>query len=140
MANVLIVDDNSDTLELCTELLESAGHHVRTGRNGEEGMLSLDRAPLPDCILLDVEMPVLSGPGMAHRMLLRDAGSEDIPILLVSARDDLSEIAERIGTPYFLAKTTPNYGKALLEILGRALRERRAPARSASTLLGQEPS
>ena len=98
-----------------------------------------NRAPLPDCILLDVEMPVLSGPGMAHRMLVRDVGSEDIPILLVSARDDLSEIAERIGTPYFLAKTTPNHGKALLEILGRALRERRAPAHSAPTPLEQEP-
>ena len=32
MANVLIVDDSSDTVEITTELLESAGHQVRTGR------------------------------------------------------------------------------------------------------------
>jgi hypothetical protein len=32
-------------------------------------------------------MPVLSGPEMAHRMLLHDAGEEKIPILLVSGRE-----------------------------------------------------
>ncbi len=128
MATVLIVDDNPDTVELCTEILESAGYRVQTGRNGEEGLKSLDAGPLPDCVLLDVEMPILSGPGMAHQMLLHDAGEETIPIVLVSGRDDLSDIARRMGTPYFLAKATPNYGKALLEILARALDECRAPA------------
>jgi len=128
MATILIVDDNPDTVELSTEILELAGHCVRTGRNGEEGLQSLDAAPLPDCVLLDVEMPVLSGPGMAHRMVLHDCGQEMIPILLVSSRDDLSDIAKRMGTPYFLAKAAPNYGKSLIEILARALDERRAPA------------
>jgi len=61
-------------------------------------------------------------------MLLHDAGEESIPIMLVSARDDLSEIAGRMGTPYFLSKATPDYGKALLKILDRALAERRPPA------------
>jgi CheY-like chemotaxis protein len=41
MANVLIVDDDSDTVEVSTELLESAGHRVRSGYNGEEGLKSL---------------------------------------------------------------------------------------------------
>jgi CheY-like chemotaxis protein len=128
MASVLIVDDQSDIVEISTELLESAGHRVRSGRNGEEGLKSLDAGPLPDCVLLDVEMPVLNGPGMAHQMLLHDAGEECIPILLVSGREDLADIARCVGTPYFLAKATPDYGRALLAILDRALRERRAPA------------
>lgn len=139
MATVLIVDDAPDTLDLCTELLESAGHRVQTGRNGQEGLKSLADGPLPDCVLLDVEMPILSGPQMAHQMLLHDAGEERIPILLVSARGDLPEIARRIGTPYFLAKATPNYGKALLRILALALTERRAPeARAAVGIELQE--
>jgi FixJ family two-component response regulator len=128
MANVLIVDDSSDTVEITTELLESAGHQVRTGRNGEDGLKSLDAGPLPDCIVLDVEMPVLSGPGMAHQMLLHDAGEERIPILLVSGRGDLPEVAGQMGTPYFLAKASPDYGDTLLELLDRALRERLPPA------------
>jgi hypothetical protein len=61
-------------------------------------------------------------------MLLHDAGEERIPILLVSGRNDLPEVAGRLGTPYFLRKATPDYGEALLQILDRALRERRAPS------------
>jgi FixJ family two-component response regulator len=128
MANVLIVDDDSDTVEATTELLASAGHTIRTGYNGEDGLKSLDSGPLPDCILLDVDMPVLNGPGMAHQMLLHDAGEERIPILLVSGRSDLPEVAGRMGTPYFLAKASPDYGEVLLGILDRALSERLAPA------------
>ena len=128
MASILIVDDESDIVELSTELLESAGHRVQTGRNGEEGLKALAAGPLPECVLLDVDMPVLNGPGMAHAMLRHDAGEECIPILLVSGRDDLAEVARCIGTPYFLTKGAPGYGKALLELLDRALRERRAPA------------
>ncbi|MDB4996364.1 MAG: Two-component response regulator [Myxococcaceae bacterium] len=128
MANVLIVDDDFDSLELSTEILQMAGHQIRTGKNGEEGLKSLCTGALPDCLLLDVEMPVLSGPEMAHQMFLNDGGEEKIPILLVSARTDLSEIAARMGTPYFLAKATPNFGKTLVAIIALALSERRAPA------------
>src|ERR1700722_3395133 len=99
MANVLIADDNVETVQLCCQLLKSAGHRVQTGTNGEEGLKSLKSGPLPDCVLLDVDMPLLSGPGMAHQMLLHDAGEEGIPILLVSGRGDLQKIAERMGTP-----------------------------------------
>jgi CheY-like chemotaxis protein len=128
MANVLIVDDDLDTVELTTEFLESAGHVVRRGYNGEEGLKCLDAGTLPDCVLLDVEMPLLSGPGMAHEMLLHDAGEELIPIVLVSARNDLRAIAARMGTPYFLAKASPGYGKALLNLVDQAITEKRPPA------------
>jgi CheY-like chemotaxis protein len=127
MANVLIVDDNADTVALSAQLLKSAGHQVHTGCNGQEGLKSLGEGPLPDCVLLDVEMPVLDGPEMAHEMLLHDAGEEDIPILLVSARVDLPQLANRMGTPYFLAKASANYGKTLIALVERAVRERRAP-------------
>ncbi len=127
MANVLIVDDDLDTVELSAELLESAGHRVTTGCNGEEGLKSLAAGPLPDCVVLDVDMPVLSGPELAHRMRLHDAGEEAIPIVLVSGRDDLSAIAARMGTPYFLRKATGDYAEELLKLLERALTERRAP-------------
>jgi CheY-like chemotaxis protein len=128
MANVLIVDDSPDAVEVTTELLESVGHRIRTGYNGRDGLKSLDEGPLPDCILLDVDMPVLNGPGMAHEMLLHDAGEECIPILLVSGRSDLPAVAGRMGTPYFLTKASPDYAQVLLTILDQALRERRPPA------------
>ena len=130
MATVLIVDDDLDIADASKELLESAGHHARIGHSGAEGLAALSTGPLPDCVVLDVEMPVMSGPGMAHEMLLHDAGQEKIPIVLVSGRSDLAAIAARMGTPYFLAKANADYGDVLLETLGRALLERRAPASS----------
>jgi FixJ family two-component response regulator len=73
-------------------------------------------------------MPVVSGPEMAHRMLLHDAGEEKIPIILVSGRRDLPELARRMGTPYFLVKACADYGEILLSLLGRAVSERHAPS------------
>jgi FixJ family two-component response regulator len=128
MAHVLIVDDDFDIADLSKDLLELAGHQIRIGHNGEEGLASLSHAPLPDCVLLDVDMPAVDGPEMAHQMLLHDAGQEKIPILLVSGREDLPAVATRMGTPYFLKKASPDYAKVLLTILDRALIERRAPA------------
>ena len=127
MANVLIVDDDDDMAEVSKDLLESAGHVVRVGHGGKEGLASLSVAPLPDCVLLDVEMPTLDGPGMAHQMRLHDEGEERIPIVLVSGRYDLPDLAARMGTPYYLVKACADYGATLLKLLDRAIIERRAP-------------
>ena len=126
MAHLLLVDDDNDVVELFAELLRGHGHEVRTANTGEEGLIALRAAPLPDVLVLDVDMPVLGGPGMAHKMLLHDAGEENIPIVLMSGREDLPQIARKMGTRYFLKK--PVDSEQFLETLGRALRERSAPA------------
>ena len=126
MAKLLVVDDDFDIVELMTEVLETQGHAVRSARTGEEGLRVLRAAPHPDAILLDVDMPVLGGPGMAHKMLLHDAGEEDIPIILCSARSDLRSLASEMGTPYWLTK--PFELDKLLSVLKRAVRDRVAPA------------
>ncbi len=126
MADLLLVDDDGDLVELLAELLRDEGHHVRTANTGEEGLEALRAAPLPDVVVLDVDMPVLGGPGMAHQMLLHDAGEERIPVMLVSARGDLPALAKKMGTPYFLRK--PCDLNTFIGLLERALRERTAPA------------
>jgi CheY-like chemotaxis protein len=125
LANVLIVDDDLDLAECVSDVLEAKGHHVHAARTGEEGLEVLRASPLPDVILLDVDMPVLGGPGMAHRMMLHDAGEEKIPIVLSSGRSDLAALARTMGTPYWIAK--PVSLDALLDLLARAIRERVAP-------------
>ena len=122
-AHVLIVDDDVDSV---TDLLKVEGYAVHSAHTGEEGLSALRSASLPDAILLDVDMPVLGGPGMAHKMLLHDAGEERIPIVLYSGRSDLRAIASKMGTPYSIGK--PFTLDALLSLLGRAISERVAPA------------
>jgi CheY-like chemotaxis protein len=125
MARLLIVDDDDDIVQALGELLREEGHEVHTASTGEEGLVVLTRWPLPDVLVLDVDMPILSGPEMAHEMLLHDAGEEKIPIILMSGRVDLPQVARRLGTSYVLQK--PTTIEAFLDVLGRALRERRAP-------------
>jgi CheY-like chemotaxis protein len=126
MADLLLVDDDHDVAEVFREILGGHGHEVRTAKTGHEGLLALRAAPLPDLVILDVDMPIMTGPAMAHEMLVHDMGEERIPVILVSARHDLPEIAGRMGTPYFLRKTG-DVG-AFLRMIERVLRERHAPS------------
>jgi len=125
MSTVLIVDDDSDIVECLSEVLLHGGHEVRSARTGEEGLIALRSKRLPDAIVLDVDMPVLGGPGMAHEMMLHDAGQEKIPIILSSGRSDLAALAAKMGTPYAIGK--PVDADSLLALVARALRERIAP-------------
>jgi DNA-binding NtrC family response regulator len=125
MSTVLIVDDDSDIVACLSEVLRHGGHEVLTARSGEEGLVALRSKRLPDAIVLDVDMPALGGPGMAHAMMLHDAGQEKIPIVLSSGRSDLAALAATMGTPYAIGK--PVDADSLLALVARALRERVAP-------------
>lgn len=127
MADLLLVDDDSDISEPLAEFLEADGHRVRIAENGEAGLRLLAEA-LPDLVLLDVEMPVLGGPDMANRMFLEDVGRERVPIVFLSGVPDLHQIAHRVGTSYFLQK--PFRLDALRKVVARALAERTAPTYS----------
>jgi CheY-like chemotaxis protein len=124
VADVLIVDDDTDSAEVLAQILRDEGHHVRIAHDGREG-LELLRQAIPQIALLDVEMPFLDGRGMAHEMLLRDTGLERVPVVFLSASRELRRVARELGTPYFLAKP---YGAAqVLALVSRALTERIAP-------------
>jgi CheY-like chemotaxis protein len=124
MANVLIVDDNADIRMLVANMVQLAGHEVREASDGRKGLEVVAEHP-PDLMLLDVEMPVLTGPEMAFEVFLRNFGLEKIPIILLSGIVGLGEVAEKVGTPYFLGK--PYSPDALLLLINRALDEQIAP-------------
>lgn len=124
VADVLIVDDDPDVAEAFSEVLKAEGHQPRVAYNGREGLNQLERS-IPDLVLLDVDMPVLSGPEMAYAMFVHDVGLDRIPIILVSGVPDLRERAVQVGTPYALAK--PFRYEQLAGIIESALRQRVAP-------------
>jgi FixJ family two-component response regulator len=124
VAQLLIIDDDEDVAPLLADLLTTVGYDVRVGRNGLEG-LRLVRELRPDVVLLDVEMPVMSGPEMAHQLFVRDCGDEMIPLVIVSGAIHLESIADEAGTPYFLPK--PYSFCDVLGLVELALRERIPP-------------
>ncbi len=124
MADVLIVDDEADLAWILAEELRADGHQVRTACDGEEG-LRLLRERMPDAVLVDVEMPRLDGPAMVYQMFVRNCGMENVPIIVSSGIRDVTSVAKRIGTPYFVSK--PFDTEQLLAMVRRAVAERALP-------------
>lgn len=124
MASLLIIDDDIDSASVLAEIMETYGHEVRVGYDGREG-LRLAAEKHPDLALLDVEMPLLDGPGLAYEMLVHDMGLENVPVIFLSGVTNLKAVAARVGTPYFLNK--PYRHEQLMALVDRALSERVAP-------------
>jgi CheY-like chemotaxis protein len=120
MAEVLIVDDDQDIAEIAKVLLSGEGYEVRIAANGEEGLRALQER-LPDVVLLDIEMPILDGPGMVYRMFIHDLGMDEIPVVLSSGAERAPEVAREIGTPYVLGK--PFGYRALSRAIRQAITE-----------------
>jgi two-component system, sensor histidine kinase len=59
--SILAVDDEPDTLELYQALLKQRGYDVTIAATGYEVLRLLEQYPLPDLVLMDVQMPVMSG-------------------------------------------------------------------------------
>lgn len=85
MAVVLIIDDSPTELHLFQNMLEKAGFETLVADSGEEG-LKAARTVHPDCILMDVVMPGMNG-FQATRHLTRDPDTSNIPIIMITAKD-----------------------------------------------------
>jgi signal transduction histidine kinase/CheY-like chemotaxis protein len=88
MATVLIVDDESDTLDLMSEWLSMRGYDVLPARSGNEALRLAD-SDHPDLILLDDQMPVLDGIETCRR-LRQNPSTRNIPVILITGQDSAS--------------------------------------------------
>ena len=91
---VLVIDDEAPIRLLCRVNLEAEGMEVIEAADGPSG-LERARADKPDVILLDVMMPGLDGWRVAEE-LLDSSGTEDIPIVFLTARAELRDRARGI--------------------------------------------
>ena len=82
-AYILYIEDELDTLQLVTILLENNGYKVIGAPNGETG-LKLMREQKPDAVLLDLMLPGISGK-VVYSTMKNDRALEDIPIVIITA-------------------------------------------------------
>ena len=116
---ILIVED-SKTQSLRTELLlNKAGHEVSCAFDGKEG-LRLASMNHPDLIITDVNMPEMNGYQLCMR-LKKSPKTHLIPVILLTSRDDLVDIAQglKVGADGFLSK--PFEVQALYQVIDKIM-------------------
>jgi CheY-like chemotaxis protein len=103
-STVLVVDDNAQNVELMQAHLESLNCVTHVARDGVEALEQVPKVK-PDLILLDIMMPRMSGFEVCRR-LKADAKTRDIPIIMVTALNELGDYERGVecGTDDFLNK------------------------------------
>jgi len=103
-SKVLVVDDNAQNLELLVAYLDSLECEVATATDGIEALEKV-RQEGPDLILLDIMMPRMSGFEVC-RKIKSDPQTRDIPVIMVTALNELGDIERGVesGTDDFITK------------------------------------
>lgn len=104
LGSVLVVDDDEDSRRLLSHLLERRGYSVVLADGGQAALDVLGSTDV-DVVLLDVMMPVMDGFAVC-RELKKSPATATIPIILLTARDDMETRATgmNLGVSDFLAK------------------------------------
>lgn len=104
MIKVLLIEDDVLIQELVRCNLEKEGLDVLTASDGQQG-LELARREKPDLIILDLTLPVLDGYDVC-KILRAQKDTAIIPIIMLSARDDLADkvIGLELGADDYITK------------------------------------
>jgi CheY-like chemotaxis protein len=100
-ANILVVDDDESHRTLICDLLDEMGYQTSQAKNGREALDMMD-AELPQAVLLDLRMPVMSGWGLLEA-LKKMPRARKLPIIIISAYGFEWE-AELVGASGYVSK------------------------------------
>jgi RNA polymerase sigma factor (sigma-70 family) len=120
---VHVVDDDASFRTAISRLLRASGYEVEAYESAHELLVRLPREEPPSCILLDVQIPGLSGPDLQTR--LGELGSA-LPIVFLTGHGDIPTSVQAIkaGAEDFLTK--PVSRQKLLDAIERAMARYRA--------------
>ncbi|HSF57318.1 MAG TPA: response regulator [Candidatus Binatia bacterium] len=112
---ILYVEDNEYNLKIVRQLLSRTSYRLIEAMDGEQGVAAA-RRELPDLILMDIQLPKISGLD-ATRELRVDPNTAHIPIIAITsfALSGDSEKAKDAGATAYLAK--PYSPRELLQLI-----------------------
>ena len=128
---VLLVEDEPAQREILTYNLEAEGFAVRVAENGEEAMLLIAEM-LPDLVILDWMMPLMSGIEVC-RQIKTNSDTRHIPVIMLSARSEEVDAVRGLETGADDYVTKP-YSVSELMARARAQLRRSRPAVSGLVL------
>jgi PAS domain S-box-containing protein len=111
---IMVVDDEPDSADLLEEFLSNMGHRVIKVPDGFEALKYLEQSSLPDVVMLDVEMPVLSGTDILR--IIRERYGE-ISVVAQSAHALLGDRARFLNEGYDEYLPKPFTAKQLSDII-----------------------
>jgi DNA-binding response OmpR family regulator len=118
---VVVIDDSTFMLQIADHIITKAGFEAITATNYIEANTHIFTAPSPAMILVDVEMPILSG-DKTTKLLKEMAVSRNIPILLMSHKSDdqMQDLCRTSGADGYIMKplTPDNFEKAVRKYCG----------------------
>jgi FixJ family two-component response regulator len=114
--SVVVVEDDAGMSKAIERLLRAAGFRPQSFASAEE-LLQTEAADEADCLVLDINLPNISGLELGRRLCTEGRSRS---IIFITAQDDATQRdeAHRLGCAYF---RKPFEGKALLEAIRRAI-------------------
>jgi CheY-like chemotaxis protein len=101
---IAVIEDNLPICSMYEMKLSSAGYEVKTAQNGEEG-LKLTEVFLPELILLDLKMPIMSGDIMLEKLRKTDWGAKIRVIILTNiSRDEAPHNLRLLSIDRYIVK------------------------------------
>ena len=117
---LLYVEDNPANLMLVEQIVAGHPHlHMLSARDGNHG-IALARAHLPDVILMDINLPGISGV-QALKILRKDTATAHIPVLAISANATPRDIERGLEAGFFRYLTKPIKVNEFMAALNAAL-------------------
>lgn len=117
---IVVIEDEPDILEAIQYNLEREGFKVVTATSGDEGLKTVVREG-PDLLLLDLLLPGLDGIEVCRRLKM-DPVTQRIPIIMVSAKGEESDIVLGLGVGADDYVTKPFKPKELIARVRAVLR------------------
>lgn len=90
MRNILIIEDDNAIRDAMASVLELEGYSTVLASNGKQGMEMIKAGHVPDIILLDMMMPIMSGWDFLDFIRANEETSQ-IPIIVVSAYGEIAK-------------------------------------------------
>ena len=117
--HILIVDDYPDALDMWALYLRSMGYRVSTAADGAAALEEAERL-LPDLIVLDLELPHVSGFDVA-KQLRANAETRDIPLIAATGYSHSRQLDQAREAGFDLIVTKPCDPGALVAQIDRLL-------------------